>query len=188
MTTGNSAYFAYLKQRSIAGYLYRRFWLYPALKRCLRGRALDIGCGIGDMLRSRADTVGVDINPETVAYCQSLGLDARLMTPDVLPFADGEFDSVVLDNVLEHLEQPAPLLAEIHRVLRPGGVVVVGVPGQRGYASDPDHKVFYGEAALVEVMAAARLIKQRVLHMPLRSTWLEQRISQYCVYGVFHRD
>ena len=187
MITGNSAYFAYLKQRSMAGYLYRRFWLYPTLKCCLLGRALDIGCGIGDMLRSRPGTVGVDINPETVAYCQSLGLDARLMTQDVLPFADGEFDSVVLDNVLEHLEQPAPLLAEIYRVLKRDGLVVVGVPGQRGYACDPDHKVFYGEAALVEIMAGARLIKQRVLHMPLRSSWLERRISQYCVYGVFRR-
>jgi len=183
----SSAYFVYLKQRSFAGYLYRRFWLYPVLKRCLSGRTLDIGCGIGDMLRSRPGTVGVDINPETVAYCRSLGLDARIMAPDTLPFADGEFDSVVFDNVLEHLEQPTPLLAEIRRVLRHGGVVVVGVPGRKGFVCDADHKVFYDEAALIEIMNSVGLTERCLLHMPLRSAWLERWIPQYCIYGVFQR-
>lgn len=180
-------YFSYLQGRSRLGLWYRHRWLYPRLCRYLKGRALDVGCGIGDMLRYRPNTVGVDINPAAVAWCRQQGLDARVMTPDCLPFADIEFDCVVLDNVLEHLVKPEPLLAEIYRVLRSGGTLVVGVPGKRGYACDGDHKIFYDEAGLVEVMASARLVREYVFHMPLRSTWLDAHMRQYCVYGVFRR-
>jgi len=185
--SGHDDYFAYLQSRSRLGLWYRRHWLYPRMCRYLCGRVLDVGCGIGDLLRFRTGTVGVDINLATVAWCREEGLDARVMAPDHLPFADADFDGVVLDNVLEHLESPRPLLTEIHRVLRPEGVLIVGVPGRRGYARDPDHKIFYDEDVLVTVMASARMQCERVFHMPLRSAWLDRHMPQYCVYGVFKR-
>lgn len=49
-------------------------------------------------------------------------------TADHLPFADNQFDCVVSIDVLEHLDQDQPFLAEIRRVLRPGGRAVVTVP------------------------------------------------------------
>jgi SAM-dependent methyltransferase len=187
MTSGEQYYY-YLRQRSRLGLWYRRYWLYPRLGRHLHGEALDVGCGIGDFLAYRPGTVGADINPATVDWCRHHGLDAHLMAPDVLPFADGSFDSAVLDNVLEHLAVPAPLLREIHRVLRSDGTLVVGVPGQRGYTTDPDHKVFYDETALVSTIAAAGFGLRRMFHAPLRSGWLNLRMRQYCLYGVFRRD
>lgn len=185
--TDHAAYFDYLRQRGRLGWLYRRYWLYPALCRRLRGRVLDVGCGIGDLLRYRHDTVGVDINPLTVAWCARQGLDARLMTEDELPFGEAEFEGVVLDNVLEHLRHPAPLLREVHRVLRGEGVFLVGVPGRRGYAMDSDHKVFYDEADLRRAVADAGFLPVEVMHMPLKSAWLDMRMPQYCLYGVFRR-
>ena len=104
-------YFDYLMQRSRLGSLYRRHVLYPRLVRRLRGRMLDVGCGIGDMLAFRPDSVGVDINQRTVEYCRQRGLTAHRMDVDRLPFDDGTFDSVLLDNVLEHIAEPAALLA-----------------------------------------------------------------------------
>ncbi len=62
------AYLAYLKNCSKLGLLYRRHWLYPRLCCYLRGRVLDVGCGIGDFVAFRPETVGVDINPVTVAW------------------------------------------------------------------------------------------------------------------------
>lgn len=186
--TAPDNYYEYLKGRSRLGLWYRRHWLYPRLCRHVKGQALDVGCGIGDFLRHRPGTVGVDINPATVEWCRQQGLDARLMEPDRLPFEDAAFDSAVLDNVLEHLEAPGPLLAEIRRVLRPGGVLVVGVPGRRGYASDPDHKVFYDAPALVAALARGSYAVQRLFATPVRSAWLDARMRQYCVYGVFRRD
>lgn len=186
MMTHNQ-YYEYLRRRRKLGLWYRRYMLYPRLLQYVKGRVLDVGCGIGDFLAYRPGTVGVDINPSTVAWCRQRGLDARLMSSEVLPFQDDSFDSVVLDNVLEHIFHPAPLLAEIFRVLCSGGILVVGVPGRQGYDSDPDHKVFYSEELLISIMALARFKVQRIFHMPLRSRWLDCHLRQYCVYGVFER-
>lgn len=54
------------------------------------------------------------------------------MTPDHLPFDSESFDSVLIDNVLEHIEDPNSLLAEIKRVIRPNGGLLIGVPGVLG--------------------------------------------------------
>ena len=61
------------------------------------------------------------------------------------------FDVVLMLNVLEHLEQPSPYLAEIHRVLRPGGLLWLELPnassftatrsGKRWLHHDPDHQM-----------------------------------------------
>jgi SAM-dependent methyltransferase len=182
-----ASYFAYLRKRSRLGYLYRRFWLYPVLSRQLKGRVLDVGCGIGDFLAFRPGSVGVDINPLTVEWCRSRGLDARVMERGRIPYDDASFDSVVLDNVLEHIADPTPLLAEVFRVLAPGGILLLGVPGPRGFSADPDHKVFYDENALVYAAMKSGFDRLRILHLPLRAGWLATRISQYCLYGVFCR-
>jgi ubiquinone/menaquinone biosynthesis C-methylase UbiE len=59
----NQVYFEYLMRRSFLGDLYRRYVLYPRLNLHLNGKVLDVGCGIGDMLSYRKNTVGLDVNP-----------------------------------------------------------------------------------------------------------------------------
>ena len=178
-------YFEYLKGRSRAASIYRRWFLYPRLCRHLRGDAVDIGCGVGDMLAFRPRTVGADINPRTVEYCRRRGLKAVLMEPDSLPFDRHSFDSAILDNVLEHIVDPRRLLEDTHRVLKPDGVVLVGVPGERGYAWDSDHKVYYDEPALVRTMQKHGFTHQTGFHVPWRSSALSSRVRQYCVYALF---
>lgn len=186
--TQHDEYFQYLRQRSRIGHLYRQRVLYPRLISRLFGRLLDVGCGIGDMLAFRPNSVGVDINEHAVAYCRSLGLDAHVMTPDHLPFDNGSFQAVLLDNVLEHIVEPSPLLEEIHRILPAGGRLLVGVPGIRGWHSDPDHKVFYDEASLVDRVGSNGFQVVETFYTPLgRSDWLSRHVRQYCVYGAFER-
>lgn len=187
MKTDTKSYFEYLKQRSVYGYLYRNFWLYPVLSFFLKGRALDIGCGIGDMLRFRKNTVGVDISPETVKYCKELGMDAHLMDIDKIPFKNSSFDSVILDNVLEHIAEPHNILSEIHRVLKDEAIVIVGVPGEKGYSSDDDHKVFYDEEKLVATLKSVGLINKRILRMPLPFKSFSPKLKSYCIYGIFYK-
>ena len=140
------------------------------------------------MLRYRPGTVGVDINARNVQWCRDHGMDARVMSRDTLPFEAAEFDGAVLDNVLEHLVDPRPLLAETRRVVRPTGVVIAGVPGKRGYASDRDHKRFYDSGDLATVFREAGFRCDRILQMPLPVESLSRYLRQYCVYGVFTRD
>lgn len=187
--TNNDEYFEYLRHRSRLGAIYRKHWLYPRLSRHLSGRALDIGCGIGDMLAFRSNTVGVDINPRTVAYCNDRGAQAYLMTPNQLPFSAHEFESVLLDNVLEHLAEPAPLLKEVHRVLIGNGRLLIGVPGSKGWESDPDHKIRYDQRLLIDTVEASGFKHLTTFHTPLwYSEWLDRNLRQYCIYAVFARD
>jgi SAM-dependent methyltransferase len=184
----HAAYFDYLRSRSRLALAYRRLYLYPRLAGHLRGRVLDVGCGIGDLVAFLPGSVGVDVNAHAVAWCQAQGLDVRACGADGLPFGSGEFDSAMLDNVLEHLAEPRGLLSEIRRVLGARGSLVVGVPGERGFTSDPDHKVYYDEARLCSTVEGAGFVADRVLHVPMRSRWLNRALRQYCVYGVFRRQ
>jgi SAM-dependent methyltransferase len=91
-------------------------------------RVLDLGCGAGDSvdlfraLEPRVEWTGADIeqSPEVAERTRS---DARFVTFDGerLPFAADSFDLVYCKQVLEHVRRPAPLLAEVARVLAPGG-------------------------------------------------------------------
>ena len=186
--TSNDEYFEYLQRRSWLGALYRKQWLYPRLTARLIGRTLDVGCGIGDMLVHRKNTVGVDINPLTVAFCQARGAEAHLMTSDMLPFNSQEFESVLMDNVLEHLSEPKALLAEVHRVLTSNGRLLIGVPGRKGWDSDPDHKTRYDESQLVSSVERLGFMRLETFQTPLvKSDWLDRNIKQYCIYASFTR-
>jgi ubiquinone/menaquinone biosynthesis C-methylase UbiE len=138
------------------------------------------------MLAFLPDCIGTDINEISIAYCRDKGLNAYTMTPDNLPFSDSSFDAVLMDNVLEHIPDPTLLLAEIHRVIRPKGRLLIGVPGQRGWNSDPDHKVFYDEASLIERLRQSHFTPKEIFFTPLfRSPVLAKILRQYCIYGLF---
>jgi SAM-dependent methyltransferase len=98
-----------------------------------RGPVLDVGCGAGSVtaeLVRRGRTVhGVDILGEAVERAASRGIRARRAdVQDGLPYGDGSMDAVVALDVLEHVLDPAALLREIGRVLRPGGFVIAALP------------------------------------------------------------
>ena len=99
--------------------------------RGLRGpgtRVMDLGCGAGDSvdlfrsLEPAVKWVGADIerSPEVAERVRE---DAEFATFDgeTLPFEDGSFDLVYCKQVLEHVRRPEPLVAEVARVLAPGG-------------------------------------------------------------------
>ena len=185
--TNFNEYFSYLQNRSQLGLFYRKWLLYPKINKNLPGKTLDIGCGIGDFLSYRKDANGTDINPKLVEWCQSLGMNVTQMNVDELPFESGSYDSILLDNVLEHIVDPAPLLKEINRTLSSNGILVVGVPGKAGYACDADHKVFYSKDKLIETVEQYGFNKSSLFAMPLDIGWLENKLTQYCVYGVFQK-
>lgn len=174
--------------RSFKGNFYRQFLLYPRLDRNLKGEVLDIGCGIGHMLRYRKRTIGCDINPFNIDYCKEKKLEAYLMKPDKLPFKNGSFDSVLLDNVLEHLASPNRLIEEIKRVLKPGGIIVIGVPGLSGYKRDSDHKFFYDEKKLALLASRHNFKISHFFYMPfLKSNFLDKYLKQYCIYTIWSK-
>jgi len=100
------------------------------------GRLLDVGCWHGGFLAlvRRAglyrELCGVDVVAEAVEAAREKGFEAQTvdLNRDPLPFPDRHFDGVAMLAVLEHVFDPYSAIREIHRVLRPGGELVIDVP------------------------------------------------------------
>ncbi|MGA8891072.1 MAG: class I SAM-dependent methyltransferase [Anaeromyxobacteraceae bacterium] len=98
---------------------------------------LDFGChkgAFGKVLAPRRTVryVGIDKSQDAVRGAEA-GLDVRNYSFP-LPFADEEFDVVTMFEVLEHIKDQHRVLREVHRVLRPGGSLVVSVPRQHVFS------------------------------------------------------
>jgi SAM-dependent methyltransferase len=109
-------------------------------------RVLDMGCGAGrhafELYRRGTDVIAFDQDADELAGVSDMfaamrkagevpdGADADVKQGDALqlPFADGEFDRVVAAEVLEHIPDDESAIAELVRVLRPGGTIAVTVP------------------------------------------------------------
>jgi ubiquinone/menaquinone biosynthesis C-methylase UbiE len=91
-------------------------------------RLLDVGCGTGHQLARWGgwgyQVAGVDGSPAMLAHARENNPGAELRHTDVrrLPFADANFDRVACIEVLRYLPDPRPSIAEMARVLRPGGL------------------------------------------------------------------
>lgn len=93
-------------------------------------RLLDVGCSSGAFLHAavklgfRAE--GVEPAPKAAATAQAAGLKVHQGLLQEASYADGQFDAITLFEVIEHLQHPQELLQECRRILRPGGILLVG--------------------------------------------------------------
>jgi SAM-dependent methyltransferase len=123
----------------------RRFRSGLALARPFAGgRVLDYGCGDGTFLRflqasdvPPALAVGAEIDPRVVIDCQrrfAAFPGVRFVDVAALERADeaGSYDAIFCMEVLEHVTDALPLLADFERLLRPGGTLVISVPIETG--------------------------------------------------------
>ncbi len=108
----------------------RKRKLYYRYFSALGGRILDIGCSTGNFLQHCPERIiGIDTDEDALKVARSRGLTcARADITDGLPFAAASFHAVSCDSVVEHIADPLFLLREIHRILMPGGSVVVITP------------------------------------------------------------
>ena len=98
----------------------------------------DCGCGMGFYLMTmgklrRLQLVGLDGDRERLHWAQREHVPAALLSGDIfqLPVAAKTFDKVLFSEVLEHLSDDRRGLQEIHRVLKPGGILALSVPHAR---------------------------------------------------------
>jgi SAM-dependent methyltransferase len=124
-------------------------------------RALDVGCGDG-RLTAELDAVevtGADVSAVALERARRRLPEERLveLEPDApLPFADGEFDLVLLAETLEHVRDVQLLLSEVRRVLRPGGTLALTTPATGPLMRAPDplspHLRFFTRRSLARLL------------------------------------
>ncbi len=103
--------------------------LVEAVVEATPGRVLEAGCGWGELAEwirrdTGAEVVAVDLSPHMVDLARARGVDARIADVQELPFEDGEFDVAVAAWMLYHVPDLDRGVAELARVLRPGGRLV----------------------------------------------------------------
>ncbi len=168
-------------------------WRYRAVRRTLLSvlrrrarstgaplrRILDAGCGPGgttQALATLAPTIGVDLHPRALALARRRGTGPLVRASvSCLPFANASFDAVVCVDVLYHREvgDDAEALAELARVCRPGGAVLLWLPSYDWMRSSHDRVVHtarrYSRTRLRELADGAELSLECVtyLHAPV---------------------
>jgi SAM-dependent methyltransferase len=138
-------------QRHVAAYRLCAQFLGP-------GRVLDLGCGVGHSFQLLAprETVGMDLDAAALE-----GQERETVVGDMrrIPFPDGTFESVLSVHSIEHVPDPERALAEVGRVLQPGGTAVFLTPNRLTFGRpdeiiDPYHYVEYDPDEL-SVLASA---------------------------------
>lgn len=114
-------------------------------------RVLDAGCGSGPLTKALRDrgavASGFDLSPAMVTLAKErLGGDADVRVGDLaapLPYADDEFDLATVSLALHYVKDWAPTLAELRRVLKPGGRLLVSIIHPFGYAASYQNKDYF---------------------------------------------
>lgn len=117
-------------------YRVRRELVHDLLKKHSGGQTdmhlVDIGCGTGALtkeLEQYGDCVGIDLSPQAVAFCNSRGVrNVRVGHAEKTDCLPNSIDAVICLDVLEHLPDDTKGIAEIKRILKPGGIAIIFVP------------------------------------------------------------
>jgi SAM-dependent methyltransferase len=150
-----------ISSRLSAGLVAR--WYDLHIEEFVRGRLLDLGCGKIPLFEAYRDFVTDNVCADwgnSLHKNDHLDVECDLTKP--LPFADGEFDTILLSDVLEHIPEPAQLWREMSRVLAPDGRILMNVPFFYWLHEQPYDYYRYTEYALQRL---AELADMRITHL-----------------------
>lgn len=142
-------------------------------------RILDIGCGDGVLLSQikSGRLYGVDLDESSLIYATAK-IKAKLLKSgaEKLPFRNNFFEVVMATEIIEHLTNPQLMLAEIQRVLKPGGKIIITTPIKlTSGLTDPLHVREFSPAELSALISTKfKLIKIYQTH----PVWLKKLYSQ----------
>jgi SAM-dependent methyltransferase len=143
-------------------------------------RLLDIGCATGSLiaaLRERGwECTGVEISRPQAEYGrETRNLDVRSLPLEENRFPSDTFDAVLASHLMEHLNNPAALLKEIHRILRPGGRFFVTTPNIAGFQArlfrGRWRSAIFDHLYLFSIKTLSRLLREQGFTIERTATW-----------------
>ena len=136
----------YAELQKFPWYYLAEKWEHLATKKMLptRGKILEVGCGTGGFLKTVIDlgheALGLEMNSEAIKSARERSLPVSNQSLGDIAEKHGEaFDVVCHFQVLEHIAEPIPFLGDCLRCLKPGGLLMVGVPNQDGFLGISKH-------------------------------------------------
>lgn len=174
------------------GYLARIKGLQPT------GALLDVGCNIGVFLSAAREegfsVTGVEMNASCASYGrEKYNLDIRGSSLQAAGFPGGAFDVVTLFDVLEHVPDPRGFLAEVNRVLKSGGLLVIQSPNldsfmaallkeKWNWLTPPDHLYHFTPRAMQSLLGQQGFIVREL------RTWEPASDFSGNIFSGFHAD
>lgn len=127
-----------------------------------RGRGLEVGVGTGRFAGPLGVEFGVDPAAEMLKPARERGVRVARAVAEALPFADATFDYALIVTTICFVDDAGLMLREAGRVLRPGGMLVIGLidresPLGREYVAHQHENVFYRAATFYSAAEVARL-------------------------------
>lgn len=172
-----------------------------------QGRYLDAGCGTGDfipaLLERGGDVFAVDVAAEMIRqakarFCSFDSTDRiHLSVADVtnLDFPESYFDAIISVGLIEYLSHEEPVLEELYRVLKPGGILIITVPNLASPFMAFETLVSHGKRLIRRVFTrAGHDISPKFVHRHFFPWRLDRQLSQVgfrkldyacCTYGFF---
>ena len=148
-------------EKHAAAYLSELLALRPFVP--WEGRGIEIGVGSGRFAAPLGVEVGVDPSASMLAHAAERGIRVVGGTAEKLPFAEGVFDYALVVITICFVDSPPGMLAEVRRVLKPGGRLVIGFidrdsPLGQKYLLHKAENVFYRDAAFYSAEEVADLL------------------------------
>ena len=142
------------------------------------GRLLDVGCGAGAHMqaarRAGWEVVGVEVSATAAEHSRAAGFEVFNGELEEARYTEGQFDVVIMSEVLEHVAEPRGMLREVLRVMRPGGLLWATTPNGRGFSaralglkwsavSPPEHLHLFSRGAVESLLEETGFVRAQVV-------------------------
>jgi len=177
--------------------------LLRPIKGIKTGRLLDVGCGMGIMLNHFRelgwDTYGIDVSTYATEYARNeLGLNVFTGAVDKIDLPENYFDLTTMVHVIEHIPNPKGTLEALHRLMKPGGIIIVAthdisglwprvVRGRWRHLNIPEHLYFFSKNTLNRMLRDTGFRTFRVTETATLASVTSDGTGLYAPIGLLHR-